>query len=431
MDVVLGILQLVFVGYIAFCEFNRKSPSVFLWATLFVMFSITHTYSAIVGDKDYQPELISNVSAFVIIFCIAYLLIRTVLPFKIKKERLDSIMNKPRIEGKYSESMLMNACFWVILMVIALKLGMIIIGAGFIPGLSWAKVREYRVSLDYVNVMQPLNLLFYLLSGVMLLFIFDKKWFRLIVCALAFLLSMLVTRSRIEALPLAIVFLSVFVMKTKKLTLLKVFSAVLISFVSVYCIYALRAFRHFGTIESFFKNYTFGGITKRVIDHLATGSGELGLRRYFYYFMQNNNEFENFGRGHTYIRMLMVFVPTQWSFGIKPPDFALSMGSAINMLPGGSMHPTLFGDAYANFGWLGIMVGGIFALYANVLDTIIIKQRHRFDSVIIYILAGVTYVIIGRGAVYNGFLFLAYGLLFMAMAYVVKKFIRRWLSARM
>ena len=109
--------------------------------------------------------------------------------------------------------------------------------------------------------------------------------------------------------------------------------------------------------------------------------------------------------------MLMVFIPTRFSFGLKPDDFAIAMGSAIGMGPGGSMHPTLFGDCYANLGFAGILFGILWAVLATHLDKIILSVRKNELRVLMYSLVASMFTIIGRGAVYNAFFTIVYGTL--------------------
>lgn len=107
--------------------------------------------------------------------------------------------------------------------------------------------------------------------------------------------------------------------------------------------------------------------------------------------------------------MLFVYIPTRWSLGLKPDDFAISMGHAYGMAAGGSTHPTLFGDCYANLDIFGIFLGAFWAIYVTIADRIIISRKHSLSAILIYVLNAVVYVIIGRGSVYNGFWFIAYG----------------------
>ena len=75
---------------------------------------------------------------------------------------------------------------------------------------------------------------------------------------------------------------------------------------------------------------------------------------HFIIILAKNNNFPNFNQGHTYLRVLLFFIPESFSMGIKPPDFAVSMGSAyINNFSNTiySMHPTFYGDLFANFSY--------------------------------------------------------------------------------
>lgn len=120
--------------------------------------------------------------------------------------------------------------------------------------------------------------------------------------------------------------------------------------------------------------------------------------------------------------MLLVYLPTRWSLGLKPPDFAISMGHAVGMLPGGSVHPTLFGDCFANFNYFGMLMGVFWAYFVKLTDKIYIyfAKRNFLFGACVYILMCCYYVIIGRGSVYNPFTFVAYGLPFV---YLLQKFI--------
>ena len=84
--------------------------------------------------------------------------------------------------------------------------------------------------------------------------------------------------------------------------------------------------------------------------------------------------------------MLLVFIPTRWSLGLKPDDFAIIMGSAIGMGPGGSTHPTLFGDCFANLGMYGVLLGIFWGIYATSMDYITIKRKTKTGQVLLFVL---------------------------------------------
>ena len=111
--------------------------------------------------------------------------------------------------------------------------------------------------------------------------------------------------------------------------------------------------------------------------------------------------------------MLLVYIPSQFSLGLKPQSFDLYMGQAIGMASGGSMHPTLFGDCFGNLYWFGILLGGVWAAIANGIDTLINRQKFDFYKIMIFFLGSYSFVVVGRGSVYNGFEVLAWGMLFL------------------
>ena len=65
-SLVLGIIQLLLIGFILISEIKRKSPAVFLWATLIIMFGIPHLVTAIFEDMNYSSAVIAQASLFVI-----------------------------------------------------------------------------------------------------------------------------------------------------------------------------------------------------------------------------------------------------------------------------------------------------------------------------------------------------------------------------
>ena len=137
---------------------------------------------------------------------------------------------------------------------------------------------------------------------------------------------------------------------------------------------------------------------------LLNNDGELGLRNVFLYFIYKDNNFLNFNKGHTYLRLIFMFIPTKYSFGLKPPDFAITMGSAwLGDFSNTrfSTHPTLYGDVFANFYWFGIILAIFWAIFALIIDRIIINNclLKQLNYISIF---GSMYVIIGRGSVYNG-----------------------------
>ena len=75
------------------------------------------------------------------------------------------------------------------------------------------------------------------------------------------------------------------------------------------------------------------------------------------------------------------------------------MGAPLNTIY--SVHPTFFGDAYANFGFMGFLLGIVWAVIFNVIDRFIGKRK---DYMRPYLISAIAFslIVIGRGSVYNG-----------------------------
>ena len=402
MNVFLGVMQFFFMIVIILEEYRRKSPAVFLWATLLVMFGITHLITTLIPSYDYSYQVQIEASSFVIMFMSFYYVTRFLTAHKLRHKEI-LMLNREQHDSKYFILLLFLG------IAIGLKFYKYIQFAGNLFATSWGLGRDYSSTLKYFNGNQILFVIFYLSSGIFLYYLIKGNKLGVFLSASLITFQVVVTRNRIEVLPLLVGLITYFILKHRKLHTEEIFVLFLLGVMSIYLVYALRAFRHYGSIENFIDDFSVANFHERVITLFRTEDGELGLRRDFYYFLENHNNFKNFGKGHSYIRMMLVFIPTQWSFGIKPPDFAISMGAAIGMVSGGSTHPTLFGDCYANLGWWGILLGSFWALFASFFDKIIYRQKDYINKVLLFNLYAVSFIIMGRGSVYNGFVIMAYG----------------------
>lgn len=401
-----GVVQFVVISLICLYEIKKKSPAVFLWATVFLMFGLMHLLNSITGDYEYPPIILIKASVFVISFSFLYIFARAFSKASLNTYIFnnDTIIQNLNNETNFKYNML----FFIFLLALFVDLYVLIKYAGGFLYTSWGAGREYSASSSYLKVSQLTGVIYFLLSGLSIIFFVKRSFLKSFMMVLAFIISVVVSRNRIEILPVFIFLFFIYLYNVKNINIIQLIAIVVFAFIVVYIVYALRVFRHAGTIADFMSNFSFEFFLK-VNQYLAENNGELALLRDFYYFIMNDNNFENFGKGHSYIRMLLVYIPTKFSMGIKPPDFAQSMGAAIGMGAGGSTHPTLFGDCFANFGWYGVFLGIYWGIFANLIDYLICSRKYIFDALLLYSLISISYCIIGRGAIYNGFIPTAWG----------------------
>ncbi len=408
MNLFLAIIQFILISMIFIKEVKWKSPGMFLWATLFLMFGSMHLFDIIIGASKYKENSLINASLFVIIFCFFYFITRFFLrqkfPVRIDKTFLN-ISLMIRQNEKHTAIL-----FFLLILTTFMITGYIITQLGGILNTSWGDSREVLLHRNYLSGEQIWMILYYALGGLLCCSIIKKSVIGSLIsfCCMGFV--ELVTRNRVLILPLLVSIIAFFAFKMKKIRLSTILIAAVGAVIVIYVVYAIRAFRWLGDLNSAIQEFDVQALNAQIKTFFVTSDGELGLRNWMYYFIEKDNQFENFGRGHTYIRMLLIYVPTKFSAGLKPPDFALTMGTAVGMLEGGSMHPTLFGDCFANLGYAGVLLGVLWALVIHINDVIIDKMKCYQIKVLAFVLLSTSYVIIGRGAVYSGFFAIAWGI---------------------
>ena len=411
LNCVFGLFQLLFIVYILFKEVEKKSPAMFLWATLLVMFGFPHFLTVIIHDLPYHDDVIMKASLFVTLFCILYVVVRS-------KKQVDfiDISNRRgfRIDNDGITYSLFETICFAIFLISALAFLMDYTQAqGGIMNTSWGGARE--IKHNNLHLSQLFGILQHMLSGFSLYYFLTHRQAKAIIILLLQMGVIFITRNRVLVLPLFIFPILLYIIKMRHIRLQHFLIGIFAAVTVIYIVYAIRAFRWLGTLSNALSNVTIEYLNAMVIQFITDNNGELGLRQWFYYFIEHDNNFEGFNMMYTYIRLALVYLPARWSFGLKPESFDLYMGKAIGMATGGSMHPTLFGDCFGNLYWFGILLGVFWAIFANFFDWMISRQKHSFHKVMIFFMIAFSYVVIGRGSVYNGFFPTAWGALLLLL----------------
>ena len=400
-NLVTAAFQLLIVGIISVLEFNRRSVSIFYWAMLLVIFSLPHFVSVLLGNTIYSNDTLTKASLFVIGFCIIYELGRRVhLREKHPKVKLPSIeIDESQVEYGIAEKVALVA-FSLLCVGMLLFSSKVAVNAG---GSSWGAIYQAQSEAG-VSVATFAPYFFPALCGAIAVSIIKRRWLTLLILCATASVYLLISRNRIIALTILIPILFLVAAKHKRLTGGQAVTYILLAILIVFCVYALLVFRHAGTLEVFIQNYDLNTFISEVLSNIFSNEGELGLRNIFYYFIDNGNNFTGFNEGASYIRILFFWLPGSLSGGIKPDDFAITMASAYLGMPNNdiySVHPTFFGDAFANFSYFGILLGLLWAAIFNILDVWLGRMAsHRK----IYCISAIGFclIIIGRGSVYNG-----------------------------
>lgn len=412
MIAVFAMAQLLSIISVLYLEYRNGSVAVFLWATLLVMFGLPHFIGVLFTESMYPSSVMLQASMFTLAFNVVYLVVR-IIP--LGRRRTHPLFSEFRLPPPSNNRDIRITQVLIGLFLLALLLSLATIVAvsnsryGGVLNTSWGEfftssASVYDLHLDSGAALLAVKYLVFASGGVIVPLWYNKKYTLSLLAASSNICYSLITRNRITILPVFVSILLIYISRNRKIRTSQVITLSVLGLIVIYTVYAIRVFRHFGTIADFLANFDLKYMNSRILEMVATGNGELGLRDAFYHFIYFNNDFPNFGKLHTYLRLLLIALPTGYSFGLKPPDFAITMGSAYMGDFGNtivSMHPTLYGDCYANLGWLGVSLGVYWALVVSWIDRLV----HRTNTILraaFIVLFGCVYVIMGRGSVYNG-----------------------------
>ena len=271
-SLVLGIIQLLLIGFILISEIKRKSPAVFLWATLIIMFGIPHLVTAIFEDMNYSSAVIAQASLFVIGFCIIYLLIRkkrTVNFVKLEENKFFLIHS-----SKIENTVFARMCFGIFLIAIIGYTLYFIRANGDILNTSWASVRSTEKS--YVSFVGLAERIIFMFSGLSMFYFLTNRRVKSAVVLLLFAVMVLVTRNRVEVLPILIFFIVLYLLKIKKIKIKHIVIGIALAILVIYIVYGIRAFRWLGSLSNAFSSFSIEYINKTVLGFISSKDGELG-----------------------------------------------------------------------------------------------------------------------------------------------------------
>lgn len=407
MVIVLGFIQLFISIWIVYYEYKRKSMSVFIWAVLLLMYGLPNFVDCILGNSMYRDIVLIKSNIFVILFCTIYLLFRLICSRKIR------ILTSVNLTEKLSERQI-SFCLIILFVAFITYIAYVYISTGDILGSTWNTIRMRSLG-EEGHIYGNTNLLYILYSftgtffaatsGLLTYALCNKQYHLLIVVLAIQLPYVLISRSRSELLLILIPFILYFVFLRDRLNVKIVVRCVVVGFIAIVLIYFLQIIRLSGSLDNFFSNLSLDYLLSMIDRMISNSQGDLSLRNVFYYFVEHDNDFPGFGTLASYRGLLLLPIPSGLTFGLKPPDFAITMGAAWLGNPANtsySVHPTLFGDCYANLGYYGVILGAFWALFISFIDFLVYQVKNKSDRILYVSAICCQYTLIARGSVYYG-----------------------------
>lgn len=372
-------------------EFSHKSIAILLWSVLLVLFTIPHFIIYYLGI--YSKSTLNEAGLFVCFFNLFYLMTRIILNYAFRTKYKEKIINYEKITKEKKR----NVNTYTILYLIVFSVLLIdLISKGYsIFTLTWTEARIYNKGF----IPKIIKYFLTAFGGVGFINFLRKERSKFIIVFFIYLFYVLITKSRFDIIPFIIPFLIYYLFSGNTKKILK---SIFLGFVTLFSIFLLQQIRYAGSIITLFNNHSVSEIVKNAFSYLINLKGEFELSRVFYYFVENDNNFKNFGEGRTYIRLILLLFPGS-IFHFKYRDFAMDMWEAWWRIPTyeGTMHPTLYGDVYANFGFIGVFMGIFYAVLVKFNDYLINNTKIESKRVFYISIIGTMYVVLARGAVYN------------------------------
>lgn len=373
---------------ILFYEWRKKSLGMVLWAMLFVVFTLPNTLHAY--SADYNRTTIVNASVIVVLFMAIYILVRFFYFYKFSHKKLEIEVAdfEQTPEGLFHIIFLIYlTCFTIVV------IGFYGRGYSLIHS-SWAET----LNMPQTSIEVMAGKIMVAFSGLGFVCLCKKKYVHFIISLGIYIFCALYSKSRYNLIGFLIPFIIYFIFnKKKKKVIIGVTSGILL----VFAVFIFQQIRWLGDIRLIAK-VGLVEILQRSVEYMRQGQGELGLLKAFYYFVEHDNMFYKFGLGLGYVRLAAIFLPSSLAT-FKPRDFAIDMYKEWFHFdnPRGTMHPTLYGDVFANFGYAGILMGSFYGIFVSFIDCILMQVKDPTIRCMKVSMICTMYILIGRGAVYN------------------------------
>lgn len=411
MRISLAIMQLICMILVFVFELKRKSPMVFCWGVLIIMFGSMHCISAINPHYKYGSGVLNEASAFATLFCAIYIAVRIVAIRGAKRVttlHMKEDIVRINIGGKADRTFVNLVDVLLLLSVIVYSIIIINESGGVI---IFDKRIVYSSMEHHTGWMLISAYIYYSSAPILLYHLYKHQPVRSAYATLLIIIKTALSLSRMDMVFIITAIVGCIILKQegKELRTLLLLAAMVIVF--IYALYALRVFRNLVMSPDYASNCP--GFSAKILDLIMRDDGDLGWRKVLYYFIQNDNEFEGLGTGAGYRRLLLLPIPSSLSGGLKPEDICITIGRAWRGVKEEgivkyTMTPTLFGDCYANLGFAGCFLGGVWAVIATLID-VLCNRRNEVLRVMLFGLSSSMLVDVGRGAVYNSVCGIYYG----------------------
>lgn len=274
-----------------------------------------------------------------------------------------------------------------------------------IVSFDWEDISDARVGI-YVLTGNISNFSIIMSSSLFIPYLLNKKYkTSVVIVILGYLFILLISKTKSYILPLIfslLVYISLIRSRWFSWYMLKIFMSLVAVFIFLYI--GTQAVRYGGTLQNLMTAGSFE--TKEIILRAAEVSVESELTK-AYYMVVEYYERNELLHGSAFSRFALL--PLSFVFKIDVPenpmyvygDITFTASTGLLRLLRGSNHPTIYGDAYANFGGMGVLLGAFYAVLIGIIWKIAVALK---NFALFSTISGCCYGIplIVRGSVFYG-----------------------------
>ena len=406
----LALLAVIFISIIRI-EYRSQNIAILFWFALSVVYMIPAVFDPFVEDASlptspYSMRLINNPTLlravlFALGFSTIYLVVR-MLSYS-KEVAINSKYPLRHLPEVLKDEKLLNTLLGLIVGVAILSCSMAItaiITTSGLSGLTEATYASYRLESNQFLKMGSYYLIISIGSGVFISW-YTGRWSICGILVLCTATVFLLGRTRQLLLPTAIPFIMYFMyFFTGIWGRIKLFLGIVVLYLFLLF---LQIFRYQGGLLAGFEGMSDPAFYASFLQAVIEFKGEMLSRYGFYFFIREDVSYTEFLTGQTYRRLLLMPVPTDLSLGLKPRLFDEVLYDIIYNYPPdvhGTFHALVFGNTYGNFGWYGMVVGGVWAVIAHGMN-MLISSRTMLFKVLLWPSLGFGAAMMARGSIYN------------------------------
>lgn len=306
----------------------------------------------------------------------------------------------------------MNKYTYFILLLLVVAIAIHLRDGISVLNLSWAEFRETSGIMDSFA-----NMLGFISAPVLWMVMRKRNYFLILIFVLLFVLQAQLSGSRALLLVLGCSILLTLI--NSSYSFLKRISILTFLGIAMFLFHTLfRLIRGISIIGlSVALNAGFQSVS---IENIDLSGGESKIYSYYYYMLENDIDEYPYKSAVTLKRLGLLYLPTKIIPNIKPEDMTYQLWkdwvNADKLLSKlfqyieipGSLHPTLWGDAYMNAGLLGIFLYPLLFGFITISIEYFLRILSSLSFYAIAPIVGVGYMMIGRGNVVIGSGFIGY-----------------------